>query len=621
MVGLRCNLNEDPYGNPLPTGPEQCICGCNHLAIPEEDECKETLCKEGEYCISDLESCFSDCLDFPHANEESCYCLGDACVSYSGEMVYCKKTSGIEGDQNMMDFNISRPSLDEVGCYIPEDCPQDFTIFKDSVLCDCNGTIIFTNSSYCMDDIEFPLPTEECPPFPDNTSVPCLCNDTLVCEEGLMCNDMRNTCEERPEPCPSLPEVASFWGCYCEAGHEICQLGQTCGGEDSTCYEPAKCGHPESRQDWSSFLATITTVTALNENNSAIESSILGVQCHHNTFREDLIEQSDTFVNQFDVQCTQDGSWSGLEKCKFPLCEQLEFDTNTVRSTLWGDREQTKVRHGSIEKLECATPGHTFEGYEKESRFFYHCFKKKWNVTETSLCQDKESCETPTRVSCSFKGCSPLQKSFQERVVYDPILPSYLSGSSLTVSCSNQVEPLTRIEAYMASRQVFAVKKKTYNIVHQTDQSFCLHDDCLSSIGKTWMSRNEESGKDCLQEDSKAFCIKSSKIKWNGSLLHIDGKKINIQCFETLRCHCKAFFSDYCDESSRSIHYPSLNSPENVLKTDTEPETEESSWNPPSWSSNKIFIMDMGCPHTFENILVKNSHNHENRDTSSKKLK
>ena len=94
-----------------------------------------------------------------------------------------------------------------------------------------------------------------------------------------------------------------------------------------------------------------------------------------------------------------------------------------------------------------------------------------------------------------------------------------------------------------------------------------------------------------------------------------------IQCFEKFRCHLQSIcFSDYCDERSRSIYHPSYNSPENVLETNNEPETEESSWNPPRWSQ-RYFIMDMGCPHTFENILVKNSHNHENRDESSKKLK
>ena len=521
LLGLRCKTeNGGLYGSPLITGPEQCICGCNRLTIPEEDECKETLCNEGEYCIAHLQSCYSECLEFPYANDESCYCLGDVCHRYSGEMVYCKKTRSIESEDN--DNDNEDDNDDDVGCFIPETCPQDFKIFKDSLMCECNGTIIFTNTSFCIDDIQLPLPTEECPPLPDIASSQCLCNDTLVCEEGLMCNGSRNTCEERPDPCQPLPEVASLWGCYCEAGHEICQIGQTCGGD--TCYEPAKCLHPEFKQDWPSFLATITTITVLDETNSAIESSMLRVQCHHNTFREDLMDQSDSFVDHFNVQCAQDGTWRGLEKCKYPLCEDLEFDPNTVRSTLWGDREQNKVRHGSNVKLECDIPGHTFEGYTEKSRFFYHCYKKKWNVTDKFLCQGKESCKTPSKVVCSFKGCSPLQKSYQERVVYDPLLSSYLPGSSMTVACSNKVEPFSRIQAYTNPNQVFALKKISYEVTHQLDPSFCLHDECIASIGETWMSRDGLPGTDCFQENDIAYCIKSSKIKWNGSLLYIKGE-------------------------------------------------------------------------------------------------
>ena len=81
-----------------------------------------------------------------------------------------------------------------------------------------------------------------------------------------------------------------------------------------------------------------------------------------------------------------------------------------------------------------------------------------------------------------------------------------------------------------------------------------------------------------------------------------------------------SYFSGYCDESSRSLQYPSSGPEERVFQTNNDPETEDSSWNPRSYG-RKYFIMDMGCPHTFEYVLVKNSHNHEYRDSSSKKIK
>ena len=54
--------------------------------------------------------------------------------------------------------------------------------------------------------------------------------------------------------------------------------------------------------------------------------------------------------------------------------------------------------------------------------------------------------------------------------------------------------------------------------------------------------------------------------------------------------------------------------------SNNDPETEDSSWNPKSYE-RKYFIMDMGCIQTFEYVLVKNSHNHEYRDSSSKIIK
>ena len=106
--------------------------------------------------------------------------------------------------------------------------------------------------------------------------------------------------------------------------------------------------------------------------------------------------------------------------------------------------------------------------------------------------------------------------------------------------------------------------------------------------------------------------------KTSDTQLSLLSYRLTFIIISSIYSHCKSF-SDYCDESSRSIYFPSTNSPENVLETNNGPETEDSSWNP--YFAGKYFIMDMGCPHTFEYILVKNTHNHENRDTSSKKLR
>lgn len=79
-----------------------------------------------------------------------------------------------------------------------------------------------------------------------------------------------------------------------------------------------------------------------------------------------------------------------------------------------------------------------------------------------------------------------LPPSFQDPVVYDPLMTSYLKDSSLTISCSNQAEPNTKFEAYSNSNEYLMIKKISQEMKQQDDPEFCLHDDCLPAAGITW---------------------------------------------------------------------------------------------------------------------------------------
>ena len=76
-------------------------------------------------------------------------------------------------------------------------------------------------------------------------------------------------------------------------------------------------------------------------------------------------------------------------------------------------------------------------------------------------------------------------------------------------------------------------------------------------------------------------------------------------------------FSDYCDESKRTIYHQSAGNADKVLITNNDPETDASSWG----KKDAAFVMDMGCTQTFEYIFIKNSHNSDSRDASSKTIK
>ena len=67
-------------------------------------------------------------------------------------------------------------------------------------------------------------------------------------------------------------------------------------------------------------------------------------------------------------------------------------------------------------------------------------------------------------------------------------------------------------------------------------------------------------------------------------------------------------------DCSRSILGQSGHFPNRVLTTSKDPETVVSSWR------HDWFIMDLGCQETFKSIQIKNSHNHENRNSAMKKL-
>ena len=221
---------------------------------PRESDCWDNLCPQDHYCYYGI--CYPECLDLPEANTESCYCHHEVCYIYKMEM---------EGFESEKYCNLSS------GCTTFQECPQDFTLFDNGTYCDCNGTLMDATMFYCLDNTIISLPEDDCPPIPDMApETDCLCiysesetdseTDSLansetksgvssgvnsgansatspgidphpdppnmVCEAGLMCNTTLVTCEPRPDPCLSLPDVAGPQGCYCEVAHAICDEGK-----------------------------------------------------------------------------------------------------------------------------------------------------------------------------------------------------------------------------------------------------------------------------------------------------------------------------------------------------------------------------------------------------------
>ena len=126
------------------------------------------LCNEGEYCRGRY--CYPACMGLPTVNNGSCKCYDQwywKSRTSNGD-VYCDPESG---------------------CYFPEECPQNFTVFIESEFCSSNRTLIDTNTTFCHENEFLPLPSMECPLAPDLApDEMCICNETLICQPELMCN-------------------------------------------------------------------------------------------------------------------------------------------------------------------------------------------------------------------------------------------------------------------------------------------------------------------------------------------------------------------------------------------------------------------------------------------------
>ena len=274
------------------------------------------------------------------------------------------------------------------------------------------------------------------------------------------------------------------------------------------------------------------------------------------------------------------------------LCEELQLDEATVSLTVWGPRGAGDlVRGGGVAKLECSSRDHAFtHSAGPESRLLVTCAEEKWSVPDTSLCPDKSAaCTNPISVSCAkTDGCEKLTKSYQDRVVYDPFLDFYHNGATVTLHCSDGMEPFATFEPFNDPSKVLAVKTLVFETLDiEVDNDFCPHADCLPSLGVEWNGLDGTKGTDCIEDEDGAYCIQSESIQWDGT---------------------NFVFTDYCDDTARKIVGRSHGISTRVLSTENGQEKEASSWRD-DLSHDKAWLkMYLGCNFSFDAVIMKNSH-------------
>ena len=520
-LGLQC----DPYSQQL-VGPERCQCGCaNQTAQHSPGDCE--LCWEGEFCYEDqwLQSqyCVWQCDHLPVTNFQPCFCNGEVCDDYGYN--YCNLSSGCEYFQSCpvspWDLQLSQESVCtcwEGGlCNITEFCSYDeTTTTTTSTTTDINmmmnmnmtSTMSQTTSYSCL-----PRP-EDCPELPHLTPPGgCSCNQSELCGPDLMCDPSllpaNSSCIERPPPCQPFPAVTGPEGCFCNitdltVSPEICEEGEGC---DETCFLPAYCDHPTALTNWTDYNARLVSH---NNQTSFIQWSQLELECLEHTFTEHSV-QARLFQKELSGVCSSNGTWD-MPACVFPACPWPQLDAKTVKVTeLFIVHNATT--QGAKLKVSCKDETTQFN-FGAFTRLFAFCNRSVWEVSDPAACIDQTAasthCESLQELSCPFQGCPSLPAA-QERVSHSGLTDRFITGATVTASCSHEVDQYSVLETYSDPSLVLSLTSPSYRPRYPAPSRWCPHTDCLPASGIPWKAANiSVTGPDCVEEAGygwAAWCV------------------------------------------------------------------------------------------------------------------
>ena len=69
-----------------------------------------------------------------------------------------------------------------------------------------------------------------------------------------------------------------------------------------------------------------------------VDGATIKLQCNKNFFHIDSIDNN-SFISEFTVKCSSDGSWLGLVDCVQPSCGSLVYDDTNVEKIVFGPQE------------------------------------------------------------------------------------------------------------------------------------------------------------------------------------------------------------------------------------------------------------------------------------------
>ena len=134
-----------------------------------------------------------------------------------------------------------------------------------------------------------------------------------------------------------------------------------------------------------------------------------------------------------------------------------------------------------------------------------------WEVSDPAACPGQSShCETLQRLSCSFQGCSSASlPAAQYRVVHTGLADRFITGATVTASCSNGGDQYSVLETFRDPDLVMSASSLQYSPQYAAPSPWCLHPDCHPLRGVPWLAAATSfRGSDCVEEESgTAWCL------------------------------------------------------------------------------------------------------------------
>ena len=96
-------------------------------------------------------------------------------------------------------------------------------------------------------------------------------------------------------------------------------------------------------------------------------------------------------------------------------------------------------------------------------------------------------------------------------MVHTGLADRFLTGSTVTASCSHDVEQYSVLETFSDPDLVMSLTSPQYSPQYPPDPTWCPHQDCLPASGVPWVAANlSVSGPDCVEEEAygwAAWCL------------------------------------------------------------------------------------------------------------------